>query len=218
MTTTTTTKETLNNPALDDFQLAELMPRDFYAYVRNIKTTDVANSVTDSMCQYNNRVWLSRQYAWAIPDEQSLRAVANYGPFVESGAGAGYWAYMLAQLGCPVQAYDPNPPSANEYCHKDTPNWYPVADQSDPSYQAALQDPQNALLLCWPRCNEPDAADALEAYAGDHLVYIGDVEDGCTGNSHFFYLLEKDWELIATQAHPASRHFFSHVWIYQRKS
>jgi hypothetical protein len=39
-----------------------------------------------------------RKYAWAIPDERAIRAMYQYGPIVEIGAGKGYWGYLLRKF------------------------------------------------------------------------------------------------------------------------
>lgn len=35
---------------------------------------------------------LVEKFAWAIPDNRSLRIIAEFSPIVEIGAGKGYWA------------------------------------------------------------------------------------------------------------------------------
>jgi hypothetical protein len=46
------------------------------------------------------------KYAWAIPDERALKACAAFSPLVEMGAGAGYWARLLREMGCTVSPFD----------------------------------------------------------------------------------------------------------------
>jgi hypothetical protein len=50
---------------------------------------------------------LAARFAWAIPAPAALAAVAEAGPLVETGAGTGYWAALLRELGADVVATDP---------------------------------------------------------------------------------------------------------------
>lgn len=53
---------------------------------------------------------LVARYSWAIPNAAALRALAAAAPLIEIGAGNGYWAYLLRQLGVDILAFDANPP------------------------------------------------------------------------------------------------------------
>lgn len=55
-----------------------------------------------------------------------------------------------------------------------------------------------ALFLCWPPYDEPMAYEALKAFKGQYLWYIGEDEGGCTAGDDFFQLLDSQWELIET--------------------
>lgn len=46
------------------------------------------------------------QYAWAVPDERALRAIAHFGPILEIGGGSGYWAACLRDRGVDVLVAD----------------------------------------------------------------------------------------------------------------
>src|SRR5687768_14809752 len=50
---------------------------------------------------------LFERYAHAIPTTQALRALLALGPILEIGAGAGYWARLLRDLGGDVIATEP---------------------------------------------------------------------------------------------------------------
>jgi hypothetical protein len=38
-------------------------------------------------------------YAWAIPSHLALEALSRYSPLIELGAGTGYWAFCVRQIG-----------------------------------------------------------------------------------------------------------------------
>jgi hypothetical protein len=48
-------------------------------------------------------------FGWAIPSEEALAAMAPYGPFLEIGAGSGYWAYEMRQRGIEIIPTDKIP-------------------------------------------------------------------------------------------------------------
>ena len=105
--------------------------------------------------------------------------VARRSPIVEIGAGSGYWAMCLSQLGADVIAYDRHPPEEG------TPWWEPANPWFEREWfqvregdaECARHHPDRSLLLCWPPPGNPMAAAALSMYrdAGGHtLIYIGD--------------------------------------------
>jgi hypothetical protein len=136
---------------------------------------------------------LARQYAWGIPTPGDLQWIArclNGRPVVEVGAGTGYWASQLSQHDVDVVAFDVRAgDDDNPWC--DPVQYHPVrhgtADQ-------VSEHPTRALLLCWPPHNDPMAADALRAYGGDLLVYVG--VRGCCANAQFYELLAADWVAV----------------------
>jgi hypothetical protein len=114
---------------------------------------------------------LAQRYSYVAPDDLSLAALGDLGPLVEIGAGTGYWAYRLRQLGADTGAIDQAPPDrlANRY-HAPTPTWTEViaGDHTD------LADyPDRALLLCWPPLFS-SLGECLTYYRGDTVAVIGD--------------------------------------------
>ena len=43
----------------------------------------------------HQREWPCRLYAFATPNNNVLNRLQEYGPFIEIGAGTGYWASLL---------------------------------------------------------------------------------------------------------------------------
>lgn len=63
-----------------------------------------------------SRTYLCRRYSWAVPCPDALEWmcwVLDGRPVVEVGAGTGYWAWQLEQLGVDVLAYDKAPPDTH---------------------------------------------------------------------------------------------------------
>ena len=70
---------------------------------------------------------------------------------VEMGAGRGYWAWMLSQVGCEVVAYEENvPPQWGKFKHQ-SHLFHPV-NVGVPSSLRRHGD--STLLLVWPPLND----------------------------------------------------------------
>lgn len=135
---------------------------------------------------------LIARYAFAVPSEEALRVVADLAPagLVEVGAGSGYWARQLHELGVDVVAYDLEPPpaAANRWFAGSRP-WFPVlaADETVVSRHA-----ERILLLVWPTRKEAWAAHAVQLFhaaGGRRLVFVGEGPGGRTGDDALHALL-----------------------------
>lgn len=158
-------------------------------------------------------VWregLVRKYSWSIPNPAAVSFVYEHarGGLVEIGAGTGYWAWQLSQRGLSVVAYDKHPPDQerNGYHNivtdgrgyrtseqgewKARPTFHPVIKAE---HEIAAAHPDRTLFLCWPPYDGPMAADALAAYTGNRVIYIGEGDGGCTADDRFHKMLEVDW-------------------------
>lgn len=119
-----------------------------------------------------SRLELAQRYAYVFPDPPLLRALCQLGPLVEIGAGTGYWARKLRDIGIDVLAFDHAPPDGdmpNRY-HSHTPTWTEV-EWGDHTVLAAHAD--RALLLCWPPLFS-SLGDCLDFYDGNTVACIGD--------------------------------------------
>jgi hypothetical protein len=114
----------------------------------------------------------AQRYAYVEPDEQTLKALRDLGPLVEIGAGTGYWASRLREIGADIIAFDQAPPDgerSNRY-HGRTPTWTEVLE-GDQSVLAAHSD--RALFLCWPPLFS-SLAECTQHYTGATIAIIGD--------------------------------------------
>ena len=60
----------------------------------------------------DHRRRVTSRWAWAVPDPKAIQFIVDVldgRPLVEVGAGNGYWASMLSQMGVDVIAYDRSP-------------------------------------------------------------------------------------------------------------
>jgi len=143
------------------------------------------------MSAHERRAWCVRRYAFALPTEPALALIARYAPIVELGAGTGYWSFLLRRRGVDVVAYDLAPPDRLPNPNALRPLTWTGVEQGGVDVLAAY--PDRALFLCWPAYRDPFAVEALTAYAGRTLLYIGEPAGGHTADDSFFELLEREW-------------------------
>lgn len=173
---------------------------------------------------------LCKQYTWSIPDPLSLEFVkAHIGPSADlNGAGTGYWSWQLSQMGIDMVAYDLFPPQHTGQNHYHSPrNKRGEAllgivrevffDVRAGNHLMAGKHPDRTLLLCWPPYSDDMAAQALQAYLGKRLIYIGEPCGGCTADDDFFALLDEAWEEIAEHRPVQWWGIHDYITVYGRK-
>ena len=135
---------------------------------------------------------ITAQYAFAIPTDRALAAIVQHSPHgvVEIGAGTGYWASLVHDLGVPTVAYDPAPPMSpdNKWFHSSSA-WFDV-QQGDETVVALHSD--RTLLIVWPTRDQTWAGDALHHFhtaGGRTVIYVGEGPGGRTGDARFHALL-----------------------------
>jgi len=158
-----------------------------------------------SLTDWRARNAYVKRYAWAIPSEEALAEIAKYGPIVEIGAGKGYWAHLLRERGVHVEAFDLHPP---------TKTWTQVRKGST---REVSDYPDHTLFLCWPPYAEPMGYDALMAYHGEHVIYIGEGSYGCTGDDAFHEELKANWARVKIVDIPQWDGIHDYMDIYRRK-
>lgn len=168
-----------------------------------------------------------RRYSWAIPDPASLAFVAKHlgEKAIEIGAGTGYWAWQLSQMGVDILAYDMAPPDKepNGYfvppysnmrskrAENFTRTWYPVKKRGP---EVLKKHSDRTLFLCWPPNLHPMSDQCLKFYRGNRLVFVGD--SSCCGSLDFADLLDKDWDIVETHEIARWRGINDSIVVYER--
>lgn len=156
---------------------------------------------------------LTAQYAWAIPTDEAVRAIASLSPVVEMGAGTGYWASLIAQAGGQIRCFDRFPPGEeNQYRHRHA---YVPIERGGPEVLGDFS--AYTLMLCWPPYDDPMAAECLDRWRGNRLVYIGEGPWGCTADDAFFERLGRGFELEKRIEIPQWEGIHDDVTIYRRR-
>lgn len=160
------------------------------------------------------RFFCTKFYSWAVPNQEALECIAEFGPILEVGAGTGYWAHMLEKLDVDVVAVDrhpPHPSSQNAFGHVTRFTQVRRGNSRSP-----LKYPGRTLMLCWPPYRRNLAYDALTYYSGEYLIFIGE-QNGCTGNWRFFEELDTNWKHVRYQSIPQWPGMCDGLSIYRRK-
>lgn len=172
----------------------------------------------DLATDYQFRRRYVRTYAWAIPDPATLKFIASHtrdSGIVEMGAGTGYWASLLTQLGVlPYTCFDIAPPGrVNNPFFGVTMTFYPVCTGTP-------RDVKNysgyTLFLCWPPHVGDMAVETLHTYTGKKLVYIGEGRNGRTANDAFFDQLDRAWKHTASHPIAQWKGMCDSIEIYER--
>lgn len=166
-------------------------------YLRAFLNGDHVDFPSHTMDSYKNRERLRRIYGYAVPTDEAIQHLVWHGPVVEIGAGRGYWARLIADAGGQIRAFDD---FSWENLHQEDPDqprpdWFPV-ERGGP--EQARRPGARTLLLVWPPYQDPMAADALEAFEGEYVAYVGEGFGGCTADDCFHILLEDEWDLLYT--------------------
>lgn len=131
------------------------------------------------------------KYAWAIPCKRALEVIAQYSPIVEIGAGSGYWASLLKEMGADVVAYDVS--TTKQYKGSYNHFYKHYFEVKEGSESAVKDHADRALFLCWPPYNDKMAVNTLKQYRGETVLYVGEGKGGCTASDSFFNLLTKNF-------------------------
>ncbi len=155
----------------------------------------------------------TKQFSWAIPNQEALSRISNFSPLIEIGAGTGFWAKLLRGLGVDILTFDKYPPDKkhNNFHDKIV---YTNIQPGSPRTLRGYRD--RTLFLCWPPYNNDMAYRCLQYYKGEYLIYIGEDNGGCNGDTDFHNQIEKDWNEIDKVYIPQWPGLHDSLLIYKR--
>lgn len=164
------------------------------------------------------RMTCVRLFAWAVPDRKAVEMIARYSPITEIGAGGGYWAYRIAQLGADIAALDAKvlrvPIEGYTWDDMHVRTYFDV-ETCDPD---ATAPPDRTLFVCYPEYDSDMAVNCLRRYEGQTFIYVGEWADGNCANAEFFDELAARWEVVHTHALPYFYEYTScDLRVFRRK-
>ncbi len=141
---------------------------------------------------------LREHYAYAVLSPEILEKIAEYSPIIELGAGNGYNAWVLQQMGAEVVAVDAFPVEEGKNWFFNTRFGLPTKagksftkiEQGDS--RSLVKFPNHTLLMCWPPRN-PMALESLTDFPGNTLIFVGN--KSCCADKAFYKKLGEEWKL-----------------------
>lgn len=158
---------------------------------------------------------LINAYSQAIPTPEALHAVATLTPLVEVGAGNGYWARLLADLGADVIATDCEYPEVNGWLSGARP-W--IAVEVIDAVEAVRRYRGRNLFACWPPRPNGYMTDVLAEYSGDQFALVTDGPIHSEyGEDPLYGALDQDWDCVGETDLPHWPYRFDCLRIWRRK-
>ena len=152
------------------------------------------------------------KYAWAVPTREAIETLVAHDPLIEIGAGTGYWAWLVEQLGGDIVAVDAF--TRDYYDEMDEDDFWTAVREGDE--QLVADYPDHTPFLCWPELGGSFATEALELTESDTVIYVGEGKGGATGNDEFHRRLESDYELEELIQLPKWPGLHDDFYLYKR--
>lgn len=154
-----------------------------------------------------------------MPTDAAVETLCEYGPILEIGAGAGYWAHVLSEAGCEILATDYLPPNI---VHDDLPDEYWDAVGTEKYHFISLQReeresyqrmwhtvqvadhscvksyPSHTILMCHPPAFDWTEEVLDYCHLGQQVAFVGEWFPGPDATPMFFKRLAEEWELVET--------------------
>jgi hypothetical protein len=121
---------------------------------------------------------------------------------------------MLHDDGVKVEAYDLGPKVDDYYCFKSSSPWFPVQEGS---VEKLAGSKDKTLLMIWPCYDSPFAQQAIKAFEGDVVAYVGEGMGGCTGDDAFHDTLRDAWDETTHCCIPRWNGMHDALRVYRRK-
>jgi hypothetical protein len=160
------------------------------------------------------------RYSYAIPNRAAIDAIARYSPngVLDFGAGNGYWKFVLEANSIDVRAMDQHSLATNPFWREWSENYRRTWSTVSPGTvrKVSKGNALRSLLLVWPPYDQAMADEALEAFNGETVIYVGEWR-ASTGEYVFHNRLKLMWRLVESVAIPTLFGFFDRVRIFVRR-
>lgn len=142
---------------------------------------------------YKQKTWrgergeLTQKFAWAVPNEECVRYLANESknePIIEIGAGNGYWSYNIQKVGGEIIPID-----IKDY----DDSWTDVIIGSHRSLDSSKI---NKIMLCWPPAKSPMALKTVKSLKPQDVYFVGVKNSSITGDTEFHEYLSSNFEAV----------------------
>lgn len=165
------------------------MDNPYYNLFKKLWGTEYPDRFVSIFDAFSKRHIYNTRYSYAVPNAVTLLKIKDFSNKIcEIGAGTGYWLWMFKQLSMNIVGYDD---FSTHYKDWQYSRWFRLHAGGSLSIK---DHPDKTLFLCWPPMSSM-AHEALKAYRGNKIVYIGEGESGCTADDDFHNLLNEEWDV-----------------------
>jgi hypothetical protein len=133
---------------------------------------------------FGERQRLVEEYSWAVPTKDVIQYCAQFDELLEIGAGNGYWASLIEEMGGNIRATDLNVPDET-YTEVEKQGWRDLQREIH----------HRPVLMVWPPYDEGVAA-GVARQSPKHILYVGESRGGCTGDDEFFDIVGEQYGLV----------------------
>lgn len=153
-------------------------------------------------------------FSWCIPTEEIFTLLSMYSPFVEVGAGSGYWAWEMRKRGIKVTAFD----CLSNYLDSadNQQSWINDICRAYAGYHTGRDSKNSTLLIVSPQYRGEMAYDALNAHKGKHFVYVGTPKIEMNCGDKFAAMLEQEYKPLCFSEIPNWPGDDNMCFIYER--
>jgi hypothetical protein len=158
--------------------------------------TSIHEHVESIMEEYTARDKFIQRYGFAVLWSEAIEAMRPHAPLLEIGAGSGYWTYELQRHGIDCIATDTMEGEYGFFTREGEDlslrRWKKqyVEIEKLNSVEAVRKYPNRNLLSVWPDYNKSWAADALDIFTGQVVIYMGEGYGNATADDRFHELLD----------------------------
>jgi hypothetical protein len=134
------------------------------------------------------RQGLAERFSFTITAPDTVAFVVGHvvgRAVIDPLASTGWWASLLAAAGVDVYASD----------LQVWPGQHVPVGQAD-AVDVVRAHPGRILLLGWPPYASPVGAGVVDAYRGDRIIYLGEVDGNC-GDRRLMTMLDEEWRVSA---------------------
>ncbi len=197
-----------------------LDPEDGRAWQRAIDALPVDSPLREQARALKlDRRRLRRHFAYSVPSPEAIAVIQALGvPWLELGAGKGYWAALLRAHGVSVVANDHTPAEANRWLDGD-PAFITDLVTTSAVGELVRDHPTHGLMLQWvpPDTGATFAVEALAALAGDIVAVVGEDRPGVCGSPALDQALHDFGPATARLALPRFPGLVDTLTCYQRR-
>lgn len=188
--------------------------------LREAKSPTKADFYVDNK-PISKRILLNREYGlWSFPTEKTISDLAkfinkNSTGVLSVGAGRGLWEVLLSRKSkVPIIAVDKTISAKGTFYPVEQ---YDITSEEFQRYCDRLTPRPNVVFSAWPDYNNDSLTKFLMAYKPEYLIYVGEGENGCTGDESLHHLLSQS-ELVKKVDYPRWGRMYDDCKIFRLKN